>query len=78
MLGVRDGADEERFSSAMVAMVEGEGKGERTKNHFFNRIGVLVDTQELGGPLRVTRYVPHFGNSATFRAECRESAERLQ
>ena len=53
MLGVRDGADAEHFSSAMVAMVEGEGKGERTKNHFFNRIG--VDTKNLL-EWSVTRY----------------------
>lgn len=44
--GVRDGVDAERFSSAMVAMVEGEGEGQGTKktfNEFFNELARLKE-----------------------------------
>jgi hypothetical protein len=53
MLGLRDGIDADRFSSAMVVEGEGEGEGEgakRPKSHSMGSIG----TANLN--------VPHFGN----------------
>lgn len=62
--GVRDWVDGERFSSAMVAMDEGEGEGEGTKktfNEFFNELARLKENLDVGNTLPVS-------------AECQESA----
>lgn len=56
MLGIRDGIDADRFSSAMVVEGEGEGEGEGTKkpkSHSMSWHRGLAEKLER---------VPHFGN----------------
>jgi len=66
MLGVRDGVGAERFSSAIVAMAEGEGEGGRDEKPLNDLARLNKFELERLGPSQ-------FGNTHTF-AECRESA----
>lgn len=74
MLGIRDGIDADRFSSAMVVEGEGEGEGEGAKKPKSHSMSWHRGELDLN--------VPHFGNPqpSPTRAERRgrESVNFLQ